>query len=105
MPDAVTDHKARVTGFDSTAFVRFMTCLRSDELRPVDAGVWVLRAQHFVTEQPSAGSLQWGRYLWMHNGVVGGFMAIRRAMLAALSDAAYNTVQVQDTLLPLYSCD
>ena len=39
--------------------------------------------------------LQWGRYLWMHNGVVGGFMTIRRAMLAALSDAAYNTVQVQ----------
>ena len=29
----------------------------------------------------------------MHNGVVGGFMAIRRAMLAALSDGAYNTVQ------------
>ena len=37
--------------------------------------------------------LQWGRYLWMHNGVVGGFMTVRRAMLAALSDAAYNTVQ------------
>lgn len=35
----------------------------------------------------------------MHNGVVGGFMAIRRAMLAALSDGAYNTVQVQAFLL------
>ena len=41
----------------------------------------------------SAAFVQWGRYLWMHNGVVGGFMAVRRAMLAALSDGAYNTVQ------------
>ena len=40
-----------------------------------------------------SGLLQWGRYLWMHNGVVGGFMAIRRAMLAALGDGAYDTVQ------------
>lgn len=29
----------------------------------------------------------------MHNGVVGGFMQIRRALLAKLSDAAYDTVQ------------
>ena len=29
----------------------------------------------------------------MHNGVVGGFMHIRRALLARLSDAAYDTIQ------------
>lgn len=34
-----------------------------------------------------------GRYLFMHNGVVAGFMQIRRALLAGLSDAAYNAVQ------------
>jgi len=34
-----------------------------------------------------------GRYLWMHNGVVGGFMAVRRALVAGLSDAAYDAVQ------------
>ena len=37
--------------------------------------------------------LQWGRYLWMHNGVIGGFMGIRRAMLALLCNDAYETVQ------------
>ena len=34
-----------------------------------------------------------GRYLFMHNGVVAGFMAIRRELLAQLRDAAYNAVQ------------
>ena len=29
----------------------------------------------------------------MHNGVVGGFNTIRRALLATLSDAAYNSIQ------------
>ncbi len=29
----------------------------------------------------------------MHNGVVGGFMKIRRKLLACLSDEAYDTVQ------------
>ena len=29
----------------------------------------------------------------MHNGVVGGFMKIRRALTRNLSDAAYNTIQ------------
>jgi predicted glutamine amidotransferase len=45
-----------------------------------------------VSEQ-NCHPFQWGRYLWMHNGVVGGFNAVRRALLATLSDAAYNTVQ------------
>ncbi len=49
-------------------------------------------------------SAQWGRYLWMHNGVVGGFMAVRRAMLAALSDGAYNTVQVQVAPVHMLKC-
>lgn len=35
----------------------------------------------------------WGRYLWMHNGVVGGFACIKRTLLATLSDAAYNAIQ------------
>lgn len=29
----------------------------------------------------------------MHNGVVGGFMKIRRVLLSFLSDAAYDTIQ------------
>lgn len=36
---------------------------------------------------------QWGRYMFMHNGVVGGFMKIRRSLIGSLSDAAYDTVQ------------
>ena len=28
----------------------------------------------------------------MHNGVIGGFMRIRRALLSTLADAAYDTV-------------
>ena len=34
-----------------------------------------------------------GRYLWMHNGVVAGFGAIRRRLVAGLSDEAYDAVQ------------
>ena len=34
-----------------------------------------------------------GRYLWMHNGVVAGFGAIRRKLVADLSDEAYDSVQ------------
>lgn len=45
-----------------------------------------------VSEQ-NCHPFQWDRYLWMHNGVVGGFMQIRRAMLALLTDDAYNSVQ------------
>ncbi|KAK9839468.1 hypothetical protein WJX81_003920 [Elliptochloris bilobata] len=45
-----------------------------------------------VSEQ-NCHPFQWGRYLFMHNGMVGGFMRIRRALLATLSDAAYDTVQ------------
>ena len=30
--------------------------------------------------------MQWGRYLFMHNGVIGGFMGLRRALLASLSE-------------------
>ncbi|EFN55103.1 hypothetical protein CHLNCDRAFT_24322, partial [Chlorella variabilis] len=36
---------------------------------------------------------QWGRYIFMHNGVVAGFMQIRRRLLAELGDAVYNAVQ------------
>ena len=32
-------------------------------------------------------------YIFMHNGVVAGFLEIRRKLLGVLSDAAYNTVQ------------
>ena len=46
-----------------------------------------------VSEQ-NCHPFQWSRYLFMHNGVVGGFMRIRRALLATLSDSAYDTVQV-----------
>ncbi|KIY95625.1 hypothetical protein MNEG_12338 [Monoraphidium neglectum] len=45
-----------------------------------------------VSEQ-NCHPFQFGRYLWMHNGVVGGFNCIRRHLLAEMSDAAYNTVQ------------
>lgn len=45
-----------------------------------------------VSEQ-NCHPFQWGSYMFMHNGVIGGFMKVRRAMLASLSDAAYNAVQ------------
>ncbi|KAL4857151.1 Cys-Gly metallodipeptidase DUG1 [Chlorella vulgaris] len=45
-----------------------------------------------VSEQ-NCHPFQWGRYLFMHNGVVAGFMQIRRRLLAELTDAAYNAVQ------------
>lgn len=34
-----------------------------------------------------------GDYIFMHNGVIAGFLEIRRKLLGELSDAAYNTVQ------------
>ena len=45
-----------------------------------------------VSEQ-NCHPFQSGRYMWMHNGMVGGFMRIRRALLSTLSDTAYNTIQ------------
>uniref|UniRef100_A0A1D2A699 Glutamine amidotransferase type-2 domain-containing protein n=1 Tax=Auxenochlorella protothecoides TaxID=3075 RepID=A0A1D2A699_AUXPR len=45
-----------------------------------------------VSEQ-NCHPFQWGRFLFMHNGVVAGFMQVRRHLLALLSDAAYNAVQ------------
>lgn len=45
-----------------------------------------------VSEQ-NCHPFQWGRYIWMHNGVVGGFSKIKRKLLEQLSDAAYNSVQ------------
>lgn len=45
-----------------------------------------------VSEQ-NCHPFQWGRYIWMHNGVVGGFTKIKRRLLDQLSDAAYNSIQ------------
>ncbi|KAK2079339.1 hypothetical protein QBZ16_003030 [Prototheca wickerhamii] len=45
-----------------------------------------------VSEQ-NCHPFQWGRYLFMHNGVVAGFMQLRRHVLALLRDEAYNAVQ------------
>ncbi|GMH45158.1 hypothetical protein BSKO_13115 [Bryopsis sp. KO-2023] len=45
-----------------------------------------------VSEQ-NCHPFQWGRYMWMHNGVIGGFSKIRRKLLAELSDEAYDSVQ------------
>lgn len=45
-----------------------------------------------VSEQ-NCHPFQWGRYIWMHNGVVGGFSRIKRRLLDQLSDAAYNSIQ------------
>ncbi|KAL6762357.1 nucleophile aminohydrolase, partial [Haematococcus lacustris] len=45
-----------------------------------------------VSEQ-NCHPFAWGRYLWMHNGVVGGFLQIKRALLSLLSDEAYNCIQ------------
>ncbi|CAD7699259.1 unnamed protein product, partial [Ostreobium quekettii] len=44
-----------------------------------------------VSEQ-NCHPFMWGRYMWMHNGVVGGFSKIKRRIVALLSDEAYNTV-------------
>lgn len=45
-----------------------------------------------VSEQ-NCHPFQWGRYMFMHNGVVAGFMHLRRHLLAQLSDRAYDAVQ------------
>lgn len=45
-----------------------------------------------VSEQ-NCHPFQWGRYIFMHNGVVGGFGRIKRRLLEQLSDAAYNSIQ------------
>lgn len=45
-----------------------------------------------VSEQ-NCHPFQWGRYIFMHNGVVGGFGRIKRRLLGLLSDAAYNSIQ------------
>ncbi|KAG2445688.1 hypothetical protein HXX76_000296 [Chlamydomonas incerta] len=44
-----------------------------------------------VSEQ-NCHPFQFSRYMWMHNGVVGGFAQIRRSLLETLSDCAYNAV-------------
>lgn len=36
---------------------------------------------------------QHGRYLWMHNGSVGGFRAIKRALRRTLPDPLYDAIQ------------
>lgn len=36
---------------------------------------------------------QYGRYLWMHNGVIQGFWAIRRRLRDSLPDELYNSIQ------------
>lgn len=36
---------------------------------------------------------QFGRYLWMHNGVVGAFNQIKRGLRSELSDTCYHTVR------------
>jgi glutamine amidotransferase len=36
---------------------------------------------------------QYGRYLWMHNGVIQGFWAIRRRLRESLPDELYNSIQ------------
>ena len=32
----------------------------------------------------------WGRYMWMHNGGVGGFNVVRRKLLSRLRDEVYQ---------------
>ena len=53
------------------------------------------RGQNDIAQpHPAWGNVHSCRSLCrMHNGVVGGFMHIRRALLARLSDAAYDTIQ------------
>ena len=36
---------------------------------------------------------QFDKYLWMHNGVIGGFRAIRRRLRESLDDRFYDTIQ------------
>lgn len=45
-----------------------------------------------VSEQ-NCHPFMYGRYMWMHNGVVAGFSQIKRPLLAMLSDVAYNSIQ------------
>lgn len=43
------------------------------------------RPDNTMTSLSLSLPLQWGHYMFMHNGVVGSFMKLRRAMLASLS--------------------
>ncbi len=36
---------------------------------------------------------QYGRYLWMHNGIIEGFWQIRRRLRESLPDRLYNTIE------------
>lgn len=43
--------------------------------------------------QANCHPFQFGHYLWMHNGFLGEFARIRRALLAQLTDASFELIQ------------
>lgn len=46
-----------------------------------------------VVNESNCHPFQWGRHLLMHNGSVGSFAAVRRALLADICDEAFATVR------------
>ena len=46
-----------------------------------------------VVSQTNCHPFQWGKILFMHNGFIGDFAKVRRALLAGLSDTAFEGIQ------------
>lgn len=83
---------AGVTACPAIAIARLLATLRKLH-RILFVSIRPPRPPGMPVSEQNCHPFQWGRYLWMHNGVVGGFHCIRRSLLARLSDAAYNTIQ------------
>lgn len=49
--------------------------------------------KHGGQSEANCHPFRWGRYAFMHNGDIGGFPKLRRAMLQSLSDEAFNHIQ------------
>lgn len=46
-----------------------------------------------IVSEANCHPFQWGRLLFMHNGSIGAFPKIRRALLASLSDEAFSIIE------------
>lgn len=47
-----------------------------------------------LVSEANCHPFQFGRFLWMHNGGIGKFPAVARALRESLRDDLYNTMQV-----------
>ncbi|MCC7258321.1 MAG: class II glutamine amidotransferase [Gammaproteobacteria bacterium] len=89
-------------GHDEPALFRSVTPAWSNqnlrELARVTASPCVLAHVRAATQglqvgEPNCHPFRRGRLAFMHNGDIGGFAAIRRALLDSLSDAAFESIR------------